>query len=47
VTAAEQAAVAGAAPTEVGALAAASLDDEHRRALTAELVRRAMAEALA
>ena len=46
-TAAEQAAVAGAAPAEVGALAAAGLDGDHQRALTAELVRRAMAEALA
>jgi CO/xanthine dehydrogenase FAD-binding subunit len=46
-TAAEQVAVAGAAPAEVGAVAAAGLDGDHRRALTAELVRRAMAEALA
>ena len=46
-TAAEQAAVAGAAPAEVGALAAAGLEGDHQRALTAELVRRAMAEALA
>jgi len=43
---AERAAVAGAPPAEVGALAADGIDDEHRRALVAELVRRALTEAL-
>jgi CO/xanthine dehydrogenase FAD-binding subunit len=45
--AAEQAAAAGAAPAEVGALAAEGVEDDHRRALIAELVRRALSEALA
>jgi CO/xanthine dehydrogenase FAD-binding subunit len=44
---AEQAAAAGAAPAEVGALAAEGVEDDHRRALIAELVRRALSEALA
>jgi CO/xanthine dehydrogenase FAD-binding subunit len=44
--AAERAAVAGAPPAEVGALAAAGIEDDHSRALVAELVRRALAEAL-
>ena len=42
---AERALVAGADPREVGALAAAELDDPYRRALFAELVRRAVTEA--
>jgi CO/xanthine dehydrogenase FAD-binding subunit len=46
-TDAEQAAAAGAAPADVGALAAEGLEDDHRRALTAELVRRALIEVLA
>ena len=45
--AAEQAAAAGAAPAEVGVLAAEGLEDDHQRALIAELVRRALSEALA
>jgi CO/xanthine dehydrogenase FAD-binding subunit len=46
-TDAEQAAAAGAAPAEVGALAADGVEGDHQRALIAELVRRAMSEALA
>jgi CO/xanthine dehydrogenase FAD-binding subunit len=44
---AERAAATGAAPAEVGALAAEDLQDDHKRALTAELVRQALSEALA
>ena len=44
---AERAAIQGAAPADVGALAAAGVEGDHRRALIAELVRRAVAEALA
>jgi hypothetical protein len=40
---AEAAYVAGADAAEVGALAAASVSDPYRRALIAELVRRAVA----
>jgi CO/xanthine dehydrogenase FAD-binding subunit len=43
----EQAASDGAAPTEVGVMAAEDLEDDHQRALIAELVRRALSEALA
>jgi CO/xanthine dehydrogenase FAD-binding subunit len=45
--AAERAAVAGATPAEAGALAAEGVDDDHHQALIAELVRRALTEALA
>jgi CO/xanthine dehydrogenase FAD-binding subunit len=45
-TGAERAAVAGAAPAEVGGLAAEGVDGDHRRALIAELVRRALSEAV-
>jgi CO/xanthine dehydrogenase FAD-binding subunit len=43
---AEDAALAGAPPADAGALAAEGIDDDHRRALVADLVRRALAEAL-
>ena len=39
---AEQAVVEGADPREAGAIAAAEVEDDYRRALTAELVRRAL-----
>lgn len=42
---AERAWLAGADPGEIGALAAAGLDSGHRRALFAEVVRRAVVEA--
>jgi CO/xanthine dehydrogenase FAD-binding subunit len=45
--AAERALAGGAEPREVAALAARDLEDEHRRALCAELARRAIEEALA
>lgn len=41
--AAERAVVEGAGPVEAGRIAAAEVDDDHRRALVAELVRRAIA----
>jgi CO/xanthine dehydrogenase FAD-binding subunit len=43
--AAERALVDGADPREAAALAASSVEDDHRRALIAELVRRAIEEA--
>jgi CO/xanthine dehydrogenase FAD-binding subunit len=46
-TAAERAAVAGAAPAEVGALAAEGVEGDHKGALVAALVRQALSEALA
>jgi CO/xanthine dehydrogenase FAD-binding subunit len=46
-TEAEQAAIAGASPAEVGALAPDGVEDVHKRALIAELVRGALTEALA
>jgi CO/xanthine dehydrogenase FAD-binding subunit len=44
--AAERALVAGAEPREAAALAAGEVGDEHRRALCAELARRAIEEAI-
>jgi carbon-monoxide dehydrogenase medium subunit len=44
---AERALAGGASPREAAALAAADVDDEHRRALCTELARRAIEEALA
>lgn len=45
--AAERALVGGAEPREAAALAAQDVEDEHRRALCTELVRRAIEEAMA
>ena len=45
--AAERALVGGASPREAAALAAEQVEDDHRRALCAELARRAIEEALA
>ena len=45
--AAERALADGAEPREAAALAARDVDDEHRRALCAELARRAIEEAVA
>ena len=45
--AAERALAGGAEPREAAALAAEGIDDEHRRALCAELARRAIEEAMA
>jgi CO/xanthine dehydrogenase FAD-binding subunit len=45
--AAERALAAGAEPREVATLAAADVEDEHRRALCADLARRAIEEAMA
>ena len=45
--AAERALADGAAPREAAALAAQDVEDEHRRALCAELARRAIEEAMA
>jgi CO/xanthine dehydrogenase FAD-binding subunit len=44
---AERALCAGASPVEAARIAGAELDDDYRRALTTELVRRAIAEASA
>jgi CO/xanthine dehydrogenase FAD-binding subunit len=44
---AERALVGGASPREAAALAAEQVEDDHRRALCAELARRAIEEALA
>ena len=44
--AAERALAGGAAPAEAAALAAESIEDDHRRALCTELARRAIEEAL-
>jgi CO/xanthine dehydrogenase FAD-binding subunit len=46
-TEAERAAIAGASAAEVGALAPDGVEDDHKRALIAELVRCALTEALA
>jgi CO/xanthine dehydrogenase FAD-binding subunit len=45
--AAEEALAGGASPREAAALAAAEVEDEHRRALCTELARRAIEEAMA